>query len=337
MLVVFLAYGAPVLLSGEATFAGYLRLDDTASWLALVDQVLSHGRSLADVAPSTHRELLASALPKRLPARRLHGARCREPSEGLDPAWGFAPYLSFCGAALAAAMYGLIDALAISTRLRAVVVAAAAQPALLYSYVQWGGIKEITVAAALLVLVALATPHLERAAQPVRALLPLGVVSASLIALVGPGGVGFVGPTILVVAGSWLWRAPVEDRYVVGVRVATLAGVIALCALPTFLSLASTLAYTTLFFDSAKDRRDALRQPSRRAAGAGSSAASGWSATSVSYRRPCRRSRCSSPSRSPPPTASANPCCAVRSGCPSTSEWRWPRFWRPCWPAGARG
>ena len=42
--VVFLAYGAPVLLSGEATFAGYIKLDDTATWAALTDRAVSHGR-----------------------------------------------------------------------------------------------------------------------------------------------------------------------------------------------------------------------------------------------------------------------------------------------------
>ena len=53
-LVVFLVYGAPVLLSGAATFAGYIKLDDTATWFALVDRALEHGRSLAGLAPSTY-------------------------------------------------------------------------------------------------------------------------------------------------------------------------------------------------------------------------------------------------------------------------------------------
>ena len=35
---VLLVYGAPVILSGQATFLGYVRLDDTATWLAFIDQ-----------------------------------------------------------------------------------------------------------------------------------------------------------------------------------------------------------------------------------------------------------------------------------------------------------
>src|SRR6476646_10555964 len=42
---VLLAYGAPVLLSGQATFAGFIRLDDTATWLNIIDHAMSHARS----------------------------------------------------------------------------------------------------------------------------------------------------------------------------------------------------------------------------------------------------------------------------------------------------
>ena len=46
-----LVYGAPVILSGHATFAGYLKLDDTATWLSIVDRLLAHGRSLSVCRP----------------------------------------------------------------------------------------------------------------------------------------------------------------------------------------------------------------------------------------------------------------------------------------------
>jgi hypothetical protein len=44
--LVFCAYAAPVVLSGQATFAGYIKLDDTATFLALTDRVMEHGQSL---------------------------------------------------------------------------------------------------------------------------------------------------------------------------------------------------------------------------------------------------------------------------------------------------
>src|SRR5579862_595321 len=55
---VLLVYGAPVLLSGQDTFLGYVRLDDTATWLAFTDQLFSHGRSLSSLPISTFRLLL---------------------------------------------------------------------------------------------------------------------------------------------------------------------------------------------------------------------------------------------------------------------------------------
>src|SRR5688500_7101384 len=36
-IAVFAVFAAPIVLSGDATFAGYIRLDDTATWMALTD------------------------------------------------------------------------------------------------------------------------------------------------------------------------------------------------------------------------------------------------------------------------------------------------------------
>ena len=47
---VFAVFAAPVVLSGEATFAGYIKLDDTATWLAITDRVMEHGRNLDGLA-----------------------------------------------------------------------------------------------------------------------------------------------------------------------------------------------------------------------------------------------------------------------------------------------
>src|SRR6476661_2745006 len=51
---VFAVFAAPVVLSGQATFAGYIKLDDTATWFALTDRIMQHGHSLAGLAPSSY-------------------------------------------------------------------------------------------------------------------------------------------------------------------------------------------------------------------------------------------------------------------------------------------
>ena len=53
-LAVFAVYAAPIVLSGQATFAGYIKLDDTATWLAMTDRAMEHGRNLAGLEPSTY-------------------------------------------------------------------------------------------------------------------------------------------------------------------------------------------------------------------------------------------------------------------------------------------
>ena len=50
----FLAFGAPVLASGEATFAGYVTLDDTATFLAILDHTLDTGRKLGGRSQSSY-------------------------------------------------------------------------------------------------------------------------------------------------------------------------------------------------------------------------------------------------------------------------------------------
>src|SRR5215212_4762351 len=35
----FAVFAAPIVLSGQATFPGYIKLDDTATWLAMTDQI----------------------------------------------------------------------------------------------------------------------------------------------------------------------------------------------------------------------------------------------------------------------------------------------------------
>src|SRR5262249_57616294 len=52
-IAVLLVYGAPVLLSGQATFTGFIKLDDTSTWLGFADQFMSHGRAVASLPKSS--------------------------------------------------------------------------------------------------------------------------------------------------------------------------------------------------------------------------------------------------------------------------------------------
>ena len=137
---------------GEATFAGYIRLDDTATWMALTDRVMDHGRSLggpgavdlrgdARLQPRRRATRSAAFLPLGI------GSRAGRPGRGLaDPAL----HGRRCAALLALALWHA-RRLARATRgaARAVAAFLAAQSALLFGYYLWGGIKEVAVAALL--------------------------------------------------------------------------------------------------------------------------------------------------------------------------------------------
>ena len=64
-LAVFFAFAAPVLLSGQATFAGYIKLDDTATYFAMTDRVMEHARDLSGLQLSSY-------------LRKIGRASCRE-------------------------------------------------------------------------------------------------------------------------------------------------------------------------------------------------------------------------------------------------------------------
>jgi hypothetical protein len=195
---VFAVYAAPVVLSGDATFTGYIKLDDTSTFLAMVDRALEHGRSLDGLAPSSYEAALAfnlnfyplgSLLPLGIGAKVV----------GQDPAWVFQPYLAFMAAMLGLSLYRLAGLVVPSRPARGVAAFLAAQAALLYGYSLWGGVKEVA-AAALLALVAALTSDAFRARRASRALIPLGVTAAALVGVLSIGAVVWLVPAFALVA-----------------------------------------------------------------------------------------------------------------------------------------
>ena len=114
---------------------------------------------------------------------------------GEELAWLIQPYMAFAVAMLALAVYGLVSRAIDSHGLRALTAFVAAQSALLYGYVLWGGIKEAVATALIALAAALVPTLLERMTSP-RAAIPLAVVTAATI-------------ESLSVSGGLLWLAPI--------------------------------------------------------------------------------------------------------------------------------
>jgi hypothetical protein len=237
-----LVYAAPVLLSGSATFAGYVRLDDTATWLGITDHVMSHGRSLSDLPPSTYSLLIGSYVANSYPLGGFMLLGVGHGLTGIDSAWIFQPYLACCAAAVALGVYALVETFVASPRLCALVAFLGAQPALLYGYSLWGGIKELTAAFLLVLGAALVARVLVKRPETPRGLLPAAVAAAGLIVTLGAGAAAWVLPTLLGVVVVWIWRAPRRARlWSVARDVAVLAAITAVLALPMWVVLSSFL------------------------------------------------------------------------------------------------
>jgi hypothetical protein len=187
VILVFAAYAAPIVLSGQATFAGYIRLDDTATWMALTDRVMEHGRSLAGLDPSTYEATLSFNLGDGYPIGVFLPLGVTRALVGQDVAWLIQPYMAFGGAVLGLALWQLAEPIVRPLPLRAAVSLLAALSALLVGYYLWGAIKEVAAAALLASCAGLAGFAIRQRFVP-RSLIPLGIAGAALIGVLSGGG-----------------------------------------------------------------------------------------------------------------------------------------------------
>jgi hypothetical protein len=202
---VFVVYAAPVVLSGDPTFTGYIKLDDTATWAAFVDRVMEHGRDLSGLEPSSYQTTLQVNLPSGYPVGAFLPLGVGSRLTGTDVLWLVQPYMATMAALLAACLYWLARPLVESRPLRALAAFGAAQSALLFAYGLWGGIKELAVALAIAVL-ATTAPAAAKVELGWRGTVPAAIATTALLAMVGSGGLVWALP-ILGLAALALWRA----------------------------------------------------------------------------------------------------------------------------------
>jgi hypothetical protein len=248
---VLLAYGAPVLLSGQATFTGFIKLDDTATWFNVIDHVMSHGRSVAGLTPSTYTLVYTGDVGPGYPLGAFMLPGVARALTAVDIAWVFQPYLACCAAAMAMCLHALVRPMVRSAWMRAVVALIAAQPALLYGYSLWGGIKELTAAFLLVLGVALIASIIRVRPTGPRALVPLAIASGALIQTLGVGAAGWVLPAFALLAASWLssGRRSGQLRAAAG-SIAWLAAMAAALVIPVWVALGAFFSNDANLFSS---------------------------------------------------------------------------------------
>jgi hypothetical protein len=233
-------FAAPSVLSGRATFDGYIKLDDTATYFAMTDRVMAHARSLAHLAPSTYEATLATSLALGYPTGSLMPLGLGHVLLSYDIAWLYQPYLTFLAALLALSLYAVLEGLIPGRAPRAAAAILAAQPAVLFGYALWGGIKELAGAWLLALIAALLPWTLERGA---RAAIPLGAAAATLVCVLSlPGGV-WLFPALLAAAAL----AYLGPRRALVSKTAVLVAASTVLAVPSFVAAASWLSHLSAF------------------------------------------------------------------------------------------
>ncbi len=195
---VFAVFAAPVVLSGEATFAGYIKLDDTATWFAITDRLMEHGRDIADLPPSSYEATLDFNVAGWYPVAPFIPFGVGARLSGAELAWVFQPYLALLASFSALTLWQLTTRVRVSVGLRFAAVFLAAQAATLFAYAMWGGIKELETTMLLGLMAALAPLAIEEEAPAARPLAPLAIAAAALIGVLSFGA----GPWLLGIFGA---------------------------------------------------------------------------------------------------------------------------------------
>ena len=237
---VFAAFAAPTVLSGKATFDGYIKLDDTATYFAMTDRVMTQARSLAGLDLSSYLRTLETTLKIGYPTGSLMPLGIGHVLLSYDLAWLYQPYLTFLAAMLALSLYALLDGLIDSQPMRAVAAVLAAQPAILYGYALWGGIKELA-GAWLLALIAALLPWTIR--RRPRAAIPLGATAAALVCVLSLPGSFWLFPALLA-AGA---IAFLEPRRRLAAQTGVLVASAGVLAVPAYVAGASWLSHLSAF------------------------------------------------------------------------------------------
>ena len=194
----FAAFAAPAALTGSVTFLGYIKLDDTANYMALLDRALHFGYNTAGLPPSTYEAFLANTYNPGYPLGSLLPLGVGHNLVQVDALWLWQPYLTFLAALLALALFQFAGTIVRSPPARALVAAVGAQAALIFGYALWGGIKELSTAFIVVMIVVLST-SLSSARRP-RALLPLAAASAGLLGVLSIAGAVWLAPPLVAAA-----------------------------------------------------------------------------------------------------------------------------------------
>ena len=202
-LAVFYLHGLPILMSGTPTFAGWIKLDDGSTWLAIADQMLSAGRDTSNVTPSSYEAInqillnpTGGGVP--YPTGAFVNLGIFAKWLVIDPAWILQPYMAAAAMLLCISFTALLRPLQIPVWSKSLSAFVAPMSALYIGYEMWGGVKELLLVPILVFVTAMIPVVLEDTKES-RRVIPFTLGCAAYISIFGPSGaVWLVVPVIFL-------------------------------------------------------------------------------------------------------------------------------------------
>lgn len=174
----FAAVGGPIFLTGSVGWTGYTRIVDIAFQLDFAQHLADAGRSAVVNGNSSYNIVVAKLLGIGYPGGSQATLGTIAKLTGTNIAWAYQSFLAFAASMGALAIYSLLGRVTRNGPMRFVAAFVAIQPNILYGYALEAGIKELTTAALLMVVVAVLADGLpgERSR---RAAVPLAVATSA--------------------------------------------------------------------------------------------------------------------------------------------------------------
>ena len=196
----FLA-GIPVLAIRDVSWPGWVQLDDTATFLAITNHVMSKGQGVPTEIVSTYDRTIqvvlggsfygtydaaTNATSFSYPVGSLIPLGVTGQISKIDLAWLYFPYLAFCIALTSVILFGLINKFLINKPIAILASITTASASTLYAYALWGGIKEV----ALVPLLIYSTVNLSKISRA--NLIPIVLSGLAIFSVGGTSGLGFI-------------------------------------------------------------------------------------------------------------------------------------------------
>ncbi len=153
-LAAFAAIGGPVFLTGSVGWSGYTRIVDIAFQFDFAQHLADAGRVAPAHGDSSYNIVVAKLIGIGYPGGSQATLGAMAKLIGANVAWCYQSFLAFTAAMGAVAIFSILGRVTRNPLMRCVGAAVAIQPNILYGYALEAGIKELTTATMLLLVIA---------------------------------------------------------------------------------------------------------------------------------------------------------------------------------------